>query len=518
MKILKKVDMKELEALKSKVFEKEIQTTKKDSLEEAFRSGKAGEVIQKVASILTRKIGKKVTVGVLPTGYENSDGKFLSFKGYAGNMPIRFNFLLNSSDVLYSIDLYEKPTSIIPTKTIQLNGYNIVQIIDMVADVFTGEFDRYLEEVESDPSKDSLDEKRRLQERITLQEMMVAWFETNPSLLSDIKNNRFDFQARSDDFVLFIQRTYNSSKKSMSLGSFQYTVRKTIEDTPSLNSVVNAKSVPAVNVVPGVPDKASLLIDKEAKEAYEAAVSDDAVEKFKIIEEKARAIAQGKQFAVGMFVYGRPGTGKTFTIEQILDEEGADWVAIKGGIDGSDALLAILYTYRDDKVILFDDNDAVFGSAKAITVLKIALENKPIRNLGFGMPLKYGTGNERVTVPANFEFNSRVIFISNKTTIDPAIQSRLIGALIELDFTLDQMYDLIKSRLPGILAQYSEITNDDRYTVWDFLEKIKPVAEDIDFRRYEACLQEYLAAKDSGTNAYWQKRCAQILTLPKTWG
>lgn len=514
MIIVEKSRFKSQEDLKASSDERLFESLNKErkyTLREAFRAGKSGEMIKKVANVLSRQTKIRFSVGVLPVGFENSDGKFVSYRGYAGNMPIRFNFLLNSSDVLYSIDLYEKPTSMIPTRTIMLNGYNIVQIIYMISDVFTGEFERYEENFNT--SRNTLSEAK-----LTVDMMTSEWLKSDPRMIQDIKNNSFDYQRGAVDFIDYIKREFNSSKKNMSIGALQYRVKTAIENDSSLSSQVNPKNVPSINVVVGTPDKSYLLVDKEAQDAYIAATSDDAIEKFKIIEEKTRAIAQGKQFAIGMLVHGRPGTGKTFTIEQILDEEGADWIAVKGGMEGAGALLAILYTNKDDKVILFDDNDSVFASSKLINTLKIALDNKPVRTLGYGTPVRFGGGSKPIVIPPSFEFTSRIIFISNKSKIDPAIQSRLINAVIELNLSLDQMFDLIRSRLPGILSQYPEITNEDRFTVWDFLEKIKPVTEDIDFRRYEACLQEYLSAKDSSTNAYWQKRCAQIMTLPKTWG
>jgi len=481
----------------------------KGNLTEAFRAGKSAMVVEKLASILSRKTGRKVRIPGFPVGYKNSIGEFIGYKGYFNRMPIRVNFLLSSSEELYSIDMYENSNSIIPTRTIMLEGYNIVQVINQIAEILSGEF----EIMESSAKFNG----KRLTEKTTLADMVADWLEENPAYMLDIQKKKFVYEDHTDEFVDYIRNKFNSNKTDIKAGSLQYNVKQAIKNNSNLQKTVHPKSVPGVSVQKGVADKASLILDKEAREAYEnAVINNDAREAFVLIEKKTRAMAQDKPFTNGMFIYGRPGTGKTFTVEQVLNEEGSDWEAIKGGIDGADALLAILYMHNEDKIILFDDNDSVMASQKAINILKIALGGDPVRALGFGAPFSYGKGKEnKINVPAKFDFTSKIIFISNLTKIDPAIQSRLSNAIFELNFSLDDMYELIKTKLPKILSKYPQITDDLRWEVYDFITKLKPVAEDIDFRRYEACLQEALAA--DGDKSYWQKRAAAIMALPRVW-
>lgn len=108
---------------------------------ETFRSSETGNMMQKVADVLTRKSGGKVIIS--KTGvFTDIGGKiFLSYKGRYNLTPIQFNFSSSgSSDTLDSMDIYGNAPNMTPTSTIRFNGYNIVQIIDLVASVLSGDF------------------------------------------------------------------------------------------------------------------------------------------------------------------------------------------------------------------------------------------------------------------------------------------------------------------------------------------------------------------------------------------
>lgn len=482
----------------------------KDLKEASFRSGQVEKMLPKIASILSRRTGTKTVFSIQAIGYENEYGKFAGYKGYFGNTPIRMNVRLSTSDQLESIDIYENSRSMIPTKRVEFEGHNIVQVMDLLADSLTGEILKYKENFEMDSSK-KLSERFKLEERVTLQDMMVEWLQENPGYVQDIKRDSFNFEDPTirNEFISFIQNNYRSGKREINSGSFKYNIRKAIENTPALSSMVNANHVPSVSVKTGVPDKKHLILDPAARAAYEEAHSNNAVaDIFNTIEEKTREIAQGFKYSVGMLLYGRPGTGKTFTVERILKEEGADYISIGGGIDGSDALLRILYENSEDKVIVFDDNDSVFGSKKSINILKQALQTRPVRQLGFGTPVKFGRGE--LVIPPEFEFTSKIIFISNLTEIDSALKSRLTGKYFALNFSLEEMYSLVKSRLHGILSHDPDITDEMRDEVFDFLKELIPVAADLDFRVFEACLVERVTSEQAG-NDLWKVRSVQII-------
>ena len=516
---MKRVSDKQIK--KFNEFTKEIDIfldrNRRASLKEAsMLSGRVEKMLPKIANVISRRAGGSVSFTTLGTGYENQYGRFIGYRGYFDNTPIRLNVLMSKSDILHSLDIYPSAKSLAPSETIELNGYNIVQLVDMIADVLSGEYSTYMEDYKI--VRPLLKENKKFEERVTLEDMAAAWLERNPQYLKEISDEKFDFenQRLQQEFLNFISTEFRSNKSSINSGAFKWNLRRALENDRNLSKYANPKHIPTVTIKTGVVDKGALLTDPDARAAWEAAISKTGVDFFRDIEEKTRLIANMSPSLTGMLIYGRPGSGKTFNVERVLKEEGADFIAIKGGIKDSTGLLRILYEHSEDKIILFDDNDSVFASPKAINILKIALDNKPIRKLGFGTPIKVEPGKEGMVIPAEFDFTSRIIFLSNQTKIDSALQSRLSGSIFELNLSLDEMYDLIKSKLYNILPYRTDITNEMKEEVFDFLMKLKPVAEDMDFRRYEACLSERSASEEQG-NSYWKVRSVEIMKLPKTW-
>lgn len=101
---------------------------------EAFRSGKASEMMDKVARVLGRRIGKEITLSPESYSYQNKFGKFDGYFGIIGDgeKMIRFNVFLGKSDEIVSVDLYLHNISVLPDLTLETKGMNIVQIINYI--------------------------------------------------------------------------------------------------------------------------------------------------------------------------------------------------------------------------------------------------------------------------------------------------------------------------------------------------------------------------------------------------
>ena len=147
-----------------------------------------------------------------------------------------------------------------------------------------------------------------------------------------------------------------------------------------------------------------------------------------------------------LFISGRAGTGKTYNVERAMNDEGLregeDWIKISGAVSNI-IMYKQLYNYRD-KVLVFDDCDAVFSNDDGRNILKAALDTKKIRNISYMKKMKMlfdpkdfendpeGELNaiESGQIPNRFGFAGRVIFISNlakdKADPDGAIRSRSI--------------------------------------------------------------------------------------------
>ena len=90
---------------------------------------------------------------------------------------------------------------------------------------------------------------------------------------------------------------------------------------------------------------------------------------------------------------------------------------------------------------------------------------------------------EEESVPDEFQFDSKLIFISNLTDIPPTIDSRLSFA-IQLNYNKEQALQMIESKLGELVPEYPDLTIDDKMEILNFMKKHKEVPERISFRTF----------------------------------
>lgn len=204
----------------------------------------------------------------------------------------------------------------------------------------------------------------------------------------------------------------------------------------------------------------------------------------------SRAVAAGGFNS--LFISGRAGTGKTFNVEKAMHdeglEEGEDWIKISGAVS-TVIMYKQLFQYRD-KVLVFDDCDAVFNNEDGRNILKAALDTKRVRKISYmkkvgflydpkdfvNNPQGEFNAQESGLVPNQFEFSGRVIFISNldKNKADPdgAIRSRSI--LIDVnpdDATLMERLRLLLPHLEPV-----DMPMQDKEEIYEFMKQAKDVS------------------------------------------
>lgn len=230
-----------------------------------------------------------------------------------------------------------------------------------------------------------------------------------------------------------------------------------------------------------IVDKNKLTLDD--KVAFMEETMDD-------LYQVSRKIAAGRFNS--LFITGRAGTGKTYTVEKAMEDEGLvkdeDYVVITGSV--STVMMFIkLFQYRD-KTLVFDDADAVFRDESGRNILKAALDTKKIRRISYIKKVKgifdptlyddnpegYGDAIERGEVPNQFDFEGRVIFISNlsKSIADPdgAIQSRSI--LIDINPDDVTLMERMRRLLPNL--EPTDMSIADKEEIFDFMQNAKNIS------------------------------------------
>ena len=193
-----------------------------------------------------------------------------------------------------------------------------------------------------------------------------------------------------------------------------------------------------------------------------------------------------------LFISGRAGTGKTFSVERAMHDEGMDegedWIKVSGSVS-TIMMYKALYDYRS-KTLVFDDADAVFSNEDGRNILKAALDTKKIRKISYmkklGMlydPVDYrdnpeGEFNalESGLIPNQFEFAGRVIFISNlpkdKADPDGAIRSRSI--LIDVNPDDATLMERMRLLLPHL--EPKELPLADKEEIYEFMKQARDIS------------------------------------------
>lgn len=155
-----------------------------------------------------------------------------------------------------------------------------------------------------------------------------------------------------------------------------------------------------------------------------------------------------------LLVTGSPGVGKTWiTADEIHKAglvKGKDWVKIKGKTTAA-AMFISLYQ-NNGKLIIYDDCDSVFADPNAINTLKGALDSEESeRDITWDSAKEIKDPATGETIPKVFNFNGRVIFLSNvaQKKVDPAIKTRAF--VLEVALSPADMVKYIEELLPKMM-------------------------------------------------------------------
>lgn len=218
-------------------------------------------------------------------------------------------------------------------------------------------------------------------------------------------------------------------------------------------------------------------------------------EQFDLLERYVKIVDSG--ILKALYVHGEPGIGKTLTVEKLLPKTNDKYQYFSGGVKGSYELAKILYNNREGKVLIFDDFDSVFKTQTQVDVLKIALQNKPVRTITWMDGTKRTKGDK---LPENFEFTSSIIFISNKCRLDAAIQSRC--KIMGFNTSKMQVLDYIKSKFGTFMK---EIPLSVRIEVYNFFASNLASFPRVDFNLfYNVSIDCFLDYQDKRTDGHWK--------------
>lgn len=159
----------------------------------------------------------------------------------------------------------------------------------------------------------------------------------------------------------------------------------------------------------GRPSKADVAARaKKVKVRSDSEILSDLTERFKILSLLTEGTIQKNVRA--MVVTGAPGVGKTYTVENILENSGTKHEIVRGALS---AINLYKLAYRNRKagnVVVLDDADSIFNDEDALNLLKALCDTSSVRRVSW---MKESHALSDDDVPQTFEFDGALIFISN---------------------------------------------------------------------------------------------------------
>lgn len=239
-------------------------------------------------------------------------------------------------------------------------------------------------------------------------------------------------------------------------------------------------------------------INDAQKKVDEAAKKKDPEQAFKEMQGYVKTVIKGLQ--PGCILCGAPGIGKTYRVLQQLKaagyQRGKNLQIIKGKCSPRQ-LYIDLYSYQDKgDIILIDDADSLVGPKApedVINILKGALDSTSDDE---GRLVSYKiTGKiedeEGNPIPKDFYYRGAVIVITNYSVgqLDTALRGRVFTQ--SLDFTTEQLLDIIKKLIPAI--DPTRLSSASKMKAYDYLESLAKKGTDmeISIRSFATCARLY---------------------------
>lgn len=496
------------------LFEEYIRNTRIYN-EASFAEGAIDKVINNFLKVVGKRAKIKFKGPSVPYSvqFKNKYGSFEGVKFMTSdyNKAIRINWKKGKSSEIDNIDIWLKPKNK-PDKNIDCNGLNIVQIVDIVSTVLGG--------------------KAFYKESLFLEATMVLSKAEIKSALDKFIKSKGIKPGSSDFKTVKLMNAWNEYANKNKLPELKF---------PKINEYVsNYKSGiyqlgqeiidPKTSIRPGVME--IINVDSEQEKVWKA-LKAQGIEKdlsgeevFEQIIEYGKKLIKGETSKKLLMIAGDPGLGKTFEVEDLLNQKVGlgNYETIGGKITPLE-LYKNLWKHNG-KILVLDDIDDIFDNTTSVNILKKATDSKPERWVDYASGVlsneedevdgmidelenedeedgesideeeerlakklkKQKKKKDADKTPKKFLYTGRVIIITNRyfNQLPGSLLSRALRT--EVNFSPEQSIQRIESKLAVLEAH---IPMKIKIKCLNFLKEISPLLEKVDFRKFSAALENF---------------------------
>lgn len=439
---------------------------------EAFQAEYLDTAATKVASILSKRIGVDIRVDIVNSYFDVNNPGVAIFKASIneGDAFISFDF---ENRTLVSLSLYPDAVTEDAMATVDLNGYNIVKVIDDLTDIlmtytskgvlpddrtfyYEDEYGRIAASVNEHP-KTNLQERQRKKDVV-----FQRWVDSVDGAEDKLQHERLSRLYKDE-----VKKWLDDNMLTMSLPSFinyakEYLANKGLEnDFTRKVTIVKGRNISYEK--PQAKEEADW--ERIKASGYEGI--------YEQIDGAVNALIRGAFNSV--YVYGQPSSGKTTQVLETLKNNGVNYTMYKGGLKGVDELVKILYENREDEILLFDDFDSAFKNRDKREIILAAMEDREERLITW-----YSPRMKQYKIPDRFTFTSGIIVITNQMKLDSAIADRSVAIPVFLD--KEQILDKLNKNLGQFMPKVPiEIKEEVLAYFLDNIDNLKRIS----FRQFK---------------------------------
>lgn len=244
--------------------------------------------------------------------------------------------------------------------------------------------------------------------------------------------------------------------------------------------------MPTATAIPALPTQA--LPEVTAAEETEAQIRTRIKDRFDILETLVADVIEGDVRA--LIVSGPPGLGKSYTVEQPLNNGKVNCRIVKG-FSRATGLFRLLYEFSEaGSILVLDDIDNLFEDLAALNLLKAATDTTEERVISWLAESRMT--NEEDGIPGTFTFNGSIIVLTN-LDFDKAIQrGSKIGKHLEAIMSRAHYINLGMKSVRDCMVRIHQVceetdmlgnlTKDQKASVLQFLEDNKSNLREISLR------------------------------------
>lgn len=229
-----------------------------------------------------------------------------------------------------------------------------------------------------------------------------------------------------------------------------------------------------------------------------------------VLRDVVGAIADGG--LLGMYAFGRPGTGKSFLVRDELERRETRYIYTGGHITAK-GLFQLLRRYPDALHVL-DDVESVFRYVQAVEILRAALasQGRVVHGKDYRQ-VRWASWNRQA--PDEFIFTGRIIGLGNLPFPDGPAQDALRSRLSYIHFVVsdDEIIEMMrKLARRGHRSKLGFVDAEECCQVAEFvIEEFLSLSRPLDMRAYFKALEVYTPWSLGQTRCHWHDLVRSIL-------